>query len=67
MSTLPSSFDNFSKRFVNKKKLSQARSHSEFYQAMQRYEGKRRQKMMMLVIDKEKKEISELKKGVHYK
>lgn len=49
------------------KKLSQTRSHSEFYQAMQRYEGKRRQKMMMLVIDKEKKEINELKKGVHYK
>ena len=58
--------ENLNKNQPNKK-LSQTRSHTELYQAMQRYEDKRRQRTMLLVIDREKKEINELKKSVHNK
>ena len=43
------------------------RSPTQFYEDMVKYEDRKHQKMLMLLIDKEKKEISELKKGVNSK
>lgn len=47
------------------KNSSKTRSHAHFYEDQLNFEDKRKQKMMLLIIDKEKKEISELTKSVH--
>lgn len=51
----------------SKKKLTLHKSHQNFLEHMKGYEDRRNHRMMKLMIDKEKKEISELKNMGHAK